>query len=154
MSVYPDKGTKSYERIEYIDTGGTKSVPGPPRPSRISPDRLVRIVIAVGIVAIGVLLIWYFSRLVVYLVSGSVIAYLTKPIVERIEGFGISKVPAILITFLGLLGIIAVLVTSLVPFFAGQITDITQQITEEKVISWADAMEIELRTHLPLHRRR
>lgn len=146
---YPEQGPKSYERIEYIDTGAPKNMPGPSRPSRFSPERLIRIVIFTGILAIAVLLIWYFSRLVIYLVSGGVIAYLTKPLVERIQGFGFSKVPAILITFLGLLGIIAILVTSLVPFFTGQITDITQQITEEKVISWADAIETELRTHFP-----
>lgn len=148
--MYPEPGPKSYERIEYIDTGtstGTSS--HPPRLPRTSPDRLVRIFVIIGSLAIGAVLIWYFSRLVVYLLSGGVIAYLTKPIVERLEGIGISKVPAILITFLGLLGIIAVLVTSLVPFFAGQLSDITQQITEEKVISWADATETELRGHLP-----
>ena len=149
MSLHPEQGPKSYERIEYIDTGAPKNLPGPPRPSRFSPERLIRLVIVTGILAIAVLLIWYFSRLVIYLISGGVIAYLTKPIVERIQGFGISKVPAILITFLFLLGIIAVLVTSLVPFFTGQVTDITQQITEEKVISWADAIETELRTHFP-----
>ena len=149
MSLYPEQGPKSYERIEYIDTGVPQNLPGPTRSPRFSPERMVRIVIGIGVIAIGVLLIWYFSRLVIYLVSGSVIAYLTKPLVERIEGFGISKVPAILITFVGVLGIIAILVTSLVPFFAEQLTDITQQITEERVISWADAIETELRTYLP-----
>ena len=149
MSLHPETGPKSYERIEYIDTGGPQALPGPPRAPRLSPERLIRIVIGIGVLATAVLLIWYFSRLVIYLVSGGVIAYLTKPLVERIEGFGISKVPAILVTFLGLLGIIAILVTSLVPFFAEQFTDITQQITEDKVISWADAIETELRTYSP-----
>ena len=148
--MYPEPGSKSYERVEYVDTGSSSNIQSNPvRPSKLSPERLVRLFIVLGILVIGALLIWYFSRLVVYLVSGSVLAYLAKPVVERIEGFGIGKVPAILITFLGLLGLIVVLVTSFVPFFAEQLTDITQQITEEKVISWADATEAELRVHFP-----
>ena len=35
------------------------------------------------------------------------------------------------------------------PFFGSQLTDITQQITEDKVITWANAIETELRTYVP-----
>ena len=147
------EGQKSYERVEYIDTTDSlNNTVSPGTQSRFSfpsPERMVRIVLGIGVVLLLVLIGWYFSRLLVYLISGSVIAYVTKPLVERLEGFGIRRVPAILITFVGVLGILSVLITSLVPFFAAQLTEMTQQITEETVMEWADDVEGELRKYVP-----
>ena len=61
-----------------------------------------------------------------------------------------SRVPAILACFVLVFGIVSVLMTFLVPFFGGQIADITQQITEEKVADWAVSIETQLRQRMPV----
>ena len=94
-------------------------------------------------------LLWYFSRLVLYLLVGLIIAYLLRPLVDRIQGFGVRRVPAILVSFVLVFGIISILLTSLVPFFGNQISDVTQQITEEKVDEWAVSLESGLQERIP-----
>ena len=147
-----DQGSKAYERYEYVDANNSESPPptyNSASPSNFSPERIFKLLLRLSILIIFALLLWFFSRLVLYLITGSIIAYLIKPVVERIEGWGMHKVPAILLSFVAVLGVISIIITSLVPFFATQLTEVTQQITEAKVIEWADAMETELRSRIP-----
>ncbi len=149
-----DQGTKSYERVEYIDEGdsnaGSAQYNTAQSPSYFSPERIIRLVLQIGLFVAACLVLLHFYGLVFYLIAGSLIAYLVRPLVERLEGVGIPKVPAILITFVSVLGLITILVTSLVPFLASQVAEVTQQITEEKVVGWADAVEGELRSRIPI----
>ncbi|MDX1546041.1 MAG: AI-2E family transporter [Rhodothermales bacterium] len=102
--------------------------------SRFTLDRVVRVVL--GALALGVAagLLWYFGGLVVYLLVGVVAAYLMRPVVDRIQGLGIGRIPAILATFVTLLGGIAVLLTFLVPFVARQVSELSQQIAIESAV--------------------
>ena len=61
-----------------------------------------------------------------------------------------ARVPAILLTFLGIFGFATVLITSLLPFFATQISDITQKITLDNVVSWTQTIEAIVRDRFPL----
>ncbi len=151
-----DPGPKSYERYEFVEpddaSPGTPQNPplrSTPIRSAITVERVIRFVIAVVLLAAAGALLWYFSRLVLYLLAGFLIAYLIRPIVDRFQGIGINRVTAILITFVIVFGVISVLLTYLVPFFGSQISDITQQITEEKVGSWAISIESQLRQRIP-----
>ena len=147
-----DPGSKSYERYEYVepnDAAPQKSVRNTTIRSAITAERVVKFVIAVVLMVTAGLLLWYFFRLVVYLLAGFLIAYLVRPIVDRFQGIGLSRVPAILLTFVLVFGVISVLLTSLVPFFGSQINDITQQITEDNVDAWAVSIENLLRDRIP-----
>ncbi len=151
MQIEP--GPKSYERYEYVEptdaTQSKQTVPPGPVRSAFTVERVVRFVIAVIFLLAAGALLWYFSRLVLYLMAGLIIAYLLRPVVDRIQGFGVSRVPAILLSFILVFGVMSVLVTSLIPFFGSQISDVTQQITEEKVDAWAVSIESQLRQRIP-----
>ncbi len=134
--------------MEPTDAAQAKQSSTPVR-TAFTVDRVVKFVIAVIFLLAAGALLWYFSRLVLYLMAGLIIAYLLRPVVDRIQGFGVSRVPAILLSFILVFGIMSVLVTSLIPFFGSQISDVTQQITEEKVDAWAVSIESQLRQRIP-----
>lgn len=147
-----DPGPKSYERYEYVEPNDTPAVQKPilsSSQSAITVERVVKFVIAVIFLVAAGALLWYFSLLVLYLIVGLVIAYLMKPLVDRIQGFGVRRVPAIFLCFVLAFGVVSVLITSLVPFFGTQISEVTQQITEEKVDQWAISIETQLRQRIP-----
>ena len=51
--------------------------------------------------------VWFFSNLVLYLGIGVLLAFLLKPIVDRLQGIGIGRVGSILITVLVMLMLIS-----------------------------------------------
>src|SRR5690606_8426975 len=80
--------------------------------------------------------IWYFSVLILYLLIGVVLAYLMKPIVDRLQGLGLGRIPSILVTFIVVFGGLALLITQLAPFASRQIAGIADQI------SFQEAMQV------------
>ena len=111
---------------------------------------VVRFLLGVGAVAAGAWLLWYFAALVVYLVIGGIFAYLLRPLVDRFQGLGLQRVAAILVTFALVFSIAGVLVTSLVPFLAQQIRELSQLISAETATDAATFVENRLRQNLPL----
>lgn len=149
-----DPGSKSYERFEYIDKSDE---PGQHRTqahkksatSSFRPERMVRLIVGVVLFVICALIIWFFVRLVLYIIASFLIAYLLRPIVDRLQGWGVGKATAILLSFVIFLGAIGILVTSLIPFVTAQIGEVSQQLTEETINTWATSFEAELRTYIP-----
>lgn len=97
--------------------------------SRFTLDRVIRFLLGAGVVITAVWLIWYFASLVVFLIIGILLAYLMKPVVDRLQGLGIGRIPSILVTFVLVFGALGLLVTKLAPFASDQIRDISDQIT-------------------------
>ncbi len=102
---------------------------GPPVSSRFTLDRVIRALLWGGVILAAAWVIWYFSALIVYLIVGILLAYLMKPIVDRLQGVGIGRIPSILVTFVLVFGALVVLVTKLAPFASNQIRDISNQIS-------------------------
>lgn len=102
-------------------------------PSKFTPDRIIKTVIY-GLLAVGaVMLVWYFARLVAYLLIGMALAYIMRPANDWIESTGVSKMTALILTFVGFLGIVGLLLTYLVPFAAGQISEVSRQLSPDGV---------------------
>ncbi len=118
--------------------------------SGFTVDRIVRIVIAtVSIVLVGAAL-WYFSRLVIYLLVGAILAYSLRPLVDRIQGLGLTRIPAIVITFLLFVGFLSMLAGSLVPFVANQVRELSQLVSVEKISGIAATIEDRLSQVVPV----
>lgn len=115
---------------------------GPRRPQaksfRFTLDRVIRFLLGIGVIAAIGWVIWYFASLIIYLVLGLVIAYLLRPIVDRFQGIGLSRIPAIFSTFVLVILIISVLLTFLAPFVARQVSDLSQQISRKAVLQITD----------------
>lgn len=101
-----------------------------PQPrSRFTLDRIIRFLLWVSVVAITVWLIWYFAALIFYLIIGVLLSYLMRPLVDRLQGLGIGRIPSILLTFVLVFGALILLITKLAPFASEQISDISNQIS-------------------------
>ncbi len=123
------KGGRSLEAARPIDPPGKYTpLPERPRPQGVTLERVLRFLLGAGIAVVVIGLIWYFSRLLFYLLIGVVLAYLLKPVVDRAQGWGLGRIPAVLITLVTVFGTLAVLLTFLLPFATRQLTDLSQQI--------------------------
>ncbi|MFP4228151.1 MAG: AI-2E family transporter [Salinivenus sp.] len=125
-----------------------------PRPpadrSTITLDRVVRFLLtaaAVGAVGWG---LWYFAGLVLYLGLGGILAYLLRPVVDHLQGWGLGRVPAIFLTFLAVIGAIGIAVTSVVPFLAQQVQELSQLVSVEAARDVATYLEGQLRKVAPI----
>lgn len=113
-------------------------------------ERVVRFLLWSGGLALAGWLLWYFAGLVVYLVVGGVLAYLLRPIVDRIQGTGLARVPSILVTFLLFLVGVTVVVTSIVPFVGRQVHELTQLINVQLASDVATYIEDRIRAIAPI----
>jgi predicted PurR-regulated permease PerM len=95
-------------------------------------------------------MLWYFASIVVYLLSGGILAYLLRPLVDRIQSLGMRRVPAILVAFLLVGGVLGVAVTSVVPFVTRQVQDLSQLITVDTAVYVANYIEGQLRAAVPI----
>ena len=134
---------------------------GPARdPARSSPDgadasvytldRIVRFVLGAAAVAATGWALWYFACLVFYLAVGGVLAYLLRPIVDRLQCTGLGRVPAIFATFVLVLGVMSVVVTSIVPFVGKQVQELTQLISVDMATDVATYVEDRVREVAPV----
>ncbi|MFB6099284.1 MAG: AI-2E family transporter [Salinibacter sp.] len=113
-------------------------------------DRIVRFVLGAAVVGAVGWMFWYFAGIVVYLIVGGVLAYLLRPIVDRIQGLGVGRVPAILGSFVLVAGGIAVALTSVIPFVARQVQDLSQFISVDTAAYVANYVEGQIRRVIPI----
>lgn len=129
---------------------GTRSGISRESESVFTVDRVVRFVLGAAAMGAAAWLLWYFAGLVVYLVVGGVFAYLLRPVVDRLQGIGLGRVPAILVTFVLLFAVVSILVTSIVPFVATQVRDISQLVSVEAATDVANYIETRVREVVPI----
>ena len=115
----------------------------------LTAERVVRFVL--GALALGAALwgLWYFAGLVVYLVVGGLLAYLMRPLVHSLQGMGLGHLPAVIIAFVGVFGLLAFLVSTLAPFAVRQVTDLSQQFSIDAISTVVQTLEARLLAELP-----
>lgn len=137
-------------RRESPRSAPTIELPEPESSGSDLMERALRWVFAIAAIgAIGWVL-WYFAAIVVYLVVGGVLAYLLQPVVDRLQGIGLGRIPAILLTFVLVFGVVAILLTFIVPFLARQVGDLSQLISVEAAESVARYLEERLQAIIPV----
>ncbi|MEM1093915.1 MAG: AI-2E family transporter [Bacteroidota bacterium] len=117
-----------------------------------SPDweRGLRVVYAVVAIAVSAWLLWTFRQLVLYMLIGAIVAYVLRPVVNRLMVWGVPKVLAILGGFGALVGGLTLLFTFLLPFVGGQAIDISEQVNFEQALrDMAAAIEAPVQRVLP-----
>jgi len=108
-----------------------RRIPPTRKTPRFTLDRVLRFLIGISVLIVTLWFLWYFGNLVIYLVIGVFLSYLMFPFVDRLQGFGLGRIPAILVSFVVVLGTVSILLTKLVPFAAQQISELSQQIAFE-----------------------
>jgi len=118
--------------------------------SAITIDRVIRFVLGASALALGGWILWTFAGLVLYLAVGGIFAYLLRPMVDRLQGLGFTRVPAILTTFVLVFGILAFVVTSILPFIAQQVRDLSQLVSMDAAVAATTYLEDWLRGVVPI----
>jgi len=113
-------------------------------------DRVIRFVLGAAVIAAVGWMLWYFAGIVLYLVVGGILAYLLRPLVDRIQAFGMGRVPAIFVVFVLVGGVISVGVTSIIPFIVQQVQDLSQLVTVDTAVYVANYLEEQIRQVAPL----
>ena len=113
-------------------------------------DRIIRFVLGAAAVAAAGWTLWYFAGIVLYLLVGGVLAYLLRPLVDRLQAVGMGRVPAICLSFLLVVGVISIGVTSIIPFIVRQVQDLSQLITVDTAVYVANYLEGQIRQVAPL----
>ncbi|MFB6272154.1 MAG: AI-2E family transporter [Salinibacter sp.] len=113
-------------------------------------DRIVRFILGTAAMATLGWMVWYFAGIVLYLAVGGILAYLLRPLVDRMQALGLGRVTAILIAFVGLLGVITVVVRSVLPFVTRQVQDLSQLITIDTATYVANLIEARVRAVVPI----
>lgn len=153
-AVSTERTTTGSDRLSPSERMAPSPARSPHPPGLAAPaftlDRIVRFVLGAAAVATIGWMLWYFAGIVMYLIVGGVLAYLLRPLVDRIQGGGVGRVPAILFAFVGLLAAIAVAVTSVVPFVARQVQDLSQLITVDTAVYVANLIEAQIQSIAPL----
>lgn len=136
------------------DGASSLSVPNQtPSSAESSPytlDRIVRFLLGASAVALVGWVLWYFAGLVLYLVVGGILAYLLRPIVDWLQSLGLGRVPAILGTFVLVLGAMAIVLTSIVPFVGQQVQELSQLINVEMATDVATYIEERIQRYTPI----
>ncbi len=136
-----------------VESRAQSSGPDPSRASQVSRftvDRVVRTVFAIAAIATAILLVWYFARLVVFLVVGVVLAYALRPFVDKIEGIGTGRIGAIVAAFVVFIGGLSILATYLVPFVGAQVKEVSQLVSVEQISAIAATVEERVGSFVPV----
>jgi predicted PurR-regulated permease PerM len=126
------------------------TAPGGSSSTTYTLDRVVRFLIGAAMVGAVGWLLWYFAGLVLYLVVGGVLAYLLRPVVDWLQSMGLSRIAAILVTFVLVLGGVGVTLTSIVPFVGAQVRELTQLISVDMATDVARYLEDRVRQVTPI----
>lgn len=113
-------------------------------------DRIVRFLLGGAAVAAAGWTLWYFAGLVLYLVVGGILAYLLRPVVDGLQSRGLGRVPAILGSFVIVLGALGFVVTSVVPFVGHQVQELSQLISVDLARDVATYIEDRVRQVAPI----
>lgn len=113
-------------------------------------DRIVRFVLGATALALVGWTLWYFAGLVLYLAVGGILAYLLRPIVDWFQSLGLRRVPAILGTFVLVLGALAIVLTFIVPFVGQQVQELSQLINVEMATDVATYIEERIQRYTPI----
>ena len=96
-------------------------------------ELLTRLLIPITILVTCIILIIYFSDLIITLTVAVFVAYLLKPIVDRIQFIGINRIIAIIIVFLSIAAFTTYIWRSIVPVIGKEISLIKNQLTQENL---------------------
>ncbi|NNE45143.1 MAG: AI-2E family transporter [Rhodothermales bacterium] len=143
-------GTKPAMTVDGTESLAVSSSEVRTNAPRFTADRIIRIVVVlVGAIAFAAL-VWYFARLVTYLVVGIVLAYSLRPIADRIEGLGVGRITSIFSAFVVFMGLLSLLATYLVPFVASQVRELSQLVSVEEVSNIAATFEDRIARVFPI----
>lgn len=99
----------------------------------ITLDKIVRFIIGAAAVAVGLLILYNYSTLVVFLILAMILSYILDPFANRLESAGLNRTFGISIILATVILILVFISTSVIPIIANQMAELTAQLSLENI---------------------
>ncbi|SMO86390.1 AI-2E family transporter [Gracilimonas mengyeensis] len=99
----------------------------------ITLDRVVRFIIGLAAISVALLILYNYSNLVVFLVLAMILSYVLDPFANRLEAAGLNRTFGITLILATVILILVFISTSVIPIVAGQMAELTAQLSLENI---------------------
>lgn len=99
----------------------------------ITLDRVVRFIIGLAAIAVGLLIIYNYSNLVVFLILATILSYILDPFANRLQSAGLNRTFSITLILATVILILVFISTSIIPIIANQMAELTAQLSIENI---------------------
>lgn len=110
----------------------------------ITLDRVVRFILGLAAVAVGLLIMYNYSNLVVFLVLAMILSYILDPFANRLQSMGLNRTFGITLILATVILILVFISTSVIPIIANQMAELTAQLSVENIRQIAVKVENQL----------
>lgn len=95
-------------------------------------------------------MLWFFSELAFFLIISGLLAYLLGPIADFFQRLGMGRTVAVVLTFVLVLALMAIGISSMVPFLEEQVIDIGRLLSPGVLRRATASIEETLRQYVPM----
>lgn len=99
----------------------------------ITLDRVVRFILGLAAVAVGLMIMYNYSNLVVFLVLAMILSYILDPFANRIQSMGLNRTFGITLILATVILVLVFISTSVIPIIANQMAELTAQLNIENI---------------------
>lgn len=110
----------------------------------ITLDRVVRFIIGLAALAVGLVILYNYSNLVVFLVLAMILSYILDPFANRLQSMGLNRTFGITIILATVILVLVFISTSVIPIIANQMAELTAQLNIENIRQIAVKVENQL----------
>ncbi|MDR9419704.1 AI-2E family transporter [Gracilimonas sp.] len=110
----------------------------------ITLDKVVRFVLGLAAVTVGLLILYNYSNLVVFLVLAMILSYILDPFANRLQSIGLNRTFGIIIILSTVVLILIFISTNVIPIIANQMAELTAQLSLENIRQIAARVETQL----------
>lgn len=96
-------------------------------------DRVVRFIIGIAALTIGLIIIYNYSNLVVFLILATILSYILDPVANRLQSTGLNRTLGITLILATVILILVFISTSVIPIIANQMAELTAQLSIENI---------------------
>jgi predicted PurR-regulated permease PerM len=110
----------------------------------ITLDRVVRFILGLAAIAVGLLIMYNYSNLVVFLVLAMILSYILDPFANRLQSMGLNRTFGITLILATVILVLVFISTSVIPIIANQMAELTAQLTVDNIQQISERVEDQL----------
>jgi len=110
----------------------------------ITLDRVVRFILGLAAIAVGLMIMYNYSNLVVFLVLAMILSYILDPFANRLQSMGLNRTFGITLILATVILVLVFISTSVIPIIANQMAELTAQLNVDNIQQIAERVENQL----------
>lgn len=99
----------------------------------ITLDKVIKFIIGLSAVVVGLMIIYNYSNLVIFLVLAMILSYILDPFVNRLQASGVNRTLGVTLVLLTVVLILGFISTSVIPIIANQMAELATQLSLENI---------------------